>query len=179
MAKTIQSGDILLGLDNQNTNLIYRRKKNGELSFVRYCKQTFDANLMLVDSRMPELIASILPWIEEQQGVSFYETASYLENNNPYNYPPDFSHRIYPHHLSSLAAYAAMGLPVNIEWDGYFKESFILIQSKGEVKLYPKTVLIYQRILFPYCRFYTKKEEKGNTIKLKLIIKYEEQESTI
>ena len=69
MAKTIQSGDFLLGQDNQDTNLIYHREEYGTLTFVKYSKQAFRDNLMYVDTGMPELIAHFLPWIEELQGA--------------------------------------------------------------------------------------------------------------
>ena len=174
MAKTIQSGDNLLGQDNQDTNLIYRREEDGTLTFERYSKQSFADNLMFVDTGMPCLIAHFLPWIEEHQGASFEETASYLEQSNPYNYSPDFSHRVYPHRLASLAAYAAMGIPVNTEWDGRYKENYLQILFKGTKKCYASIQLGDLHILYPSCHFYTKREERGNTIRLKLIIRYEE-----
>ena len=174
MAKTIQSGDILLGQDNQDTNLIYRSEEDGTLTFERYSKQSFSDNLMFVDTGMPCLIAHFLPWIEEHQGASFEETTSYLEQSNPYNYSPDFSHRVYPHRLASLAAYAAMGIPVNKEWNGRFKENFLQILFKGTKKSYASIQLGDLHILYPSCHFYTKREEKKNTIQLKLIIQYVE-----
>ena len=81
MAKTIQSGDILLGQNNQDTNLIYRREEDGSLSFVKYSKQTFSDNLMYVDTGMPELIAHFLPWIDEHQGASLKKP--HPISNNP------------------------------------------------------------------------------------------------
>lgn len=174
MAKTIQSGDILLGQDNQDTILIYRREEDGTLTFVRYSNQSFRDNLMYVDTGMPELIAHFLPWIDEHQVASFEETASYLEQTNPYNYPPDFSHRLYPHRLATLAAYAAMGIPVNTGWNGRYKESYLQILFKGTKKTFASIQLGDLHILYPSCHFYTHREEKGSNIKLKLIIKYEE-----
>ena len=174
MARTIQSGDILLGQDNQDTNLIYRREEDGSLTFVKYNKQAFRDNLMYVDTGMPELIAHFLPWIDEHQGASFEETASYLEQSNPYKYTPEFSHRLYPHRLATLAAYAAMGIPVNTGWNGRYKENYLQIVFKGTKKTYASIQLSDLHILSPSCHFYTQREEKGNTIRLKLIIKYEE-----
>lgn len=174
MAKTIQSGDILLGQDNQDTNLIYRREEDGTLTFVKYSKQAFRDNLMYVDMGMPELIAHFLPWIDAHHGPSFEETASYLEHSNPYNCPPEFSHRLYPHRLATLAAYAAMGIPVNTVWNGRYKENYLQILFKGTKKSYASIQLGDLHILYPSCLFYTQREEKGSAIRLKLIIKYEE-----
>ena len=174
MAKTIQSGDILLGQDNQDTNLIYRREEDGTLTFVKYSKQALHDNLMYVDTGMPELIAYFLPWIDEHQGASFEETASYLEQSNPYNYPPELSHRLYPHRLATLAAYAAMGIPVNTGWNGRYKENYLQILFKGTKKTYASIQLGDLHILSPSCHFYSQREEKGRDIRLKLIIRYEE-----
>ena len=174
MAKTIQSGDILLGQNNQDTNLIYRREEDRTLTFVKYSKQAFRDNLMYVDTGMPELIAHFLPWIDEHQGASFEETASYLEQSNPYNYTPEFSHRLYPHRLATLAAYAAMGIPVNTGWTGRNKENYLQILFKGTKKTYASIQLNDLHILYPSCHFYSQREEKGRDIWLKLIIKYEE-----
>ena len=174
MAKTIQSGDILLGQDNQDTTLIYRGEVDGSLTFVKYSKQTFRDNLMYVDTGMPELIALLLPWIDAHQGASFEETANYLEQANPYNYTPEFSHRLYPHRLATLAAYAAMGIPVNSVWNGRYKENYLQILFKGTKKTYASIQLGDLHVLYPSCRFYAQREEKGSTIRLKLIIKYED-----
>lgn len=174
MAKTIQSGDILLGQDNQDTNLIYRREEDGSLTFVKYSKQAFRNNLMYVDTGMPELIAHFLPWIDEHQGASFEETASYLEQTNPYNYTPEFSHRLYPHRLATLVAYAAMGIPVNTGWNGRYKENYLQIHFKGAKKTYATIQLGDLHILYPSCHFYAQREEKGSAIRLKLIIQYVE-----
>ena len=165
---------ILLGQDNQDTILIYRREEDVTLTFVKYSKQAFRDNLMYVDTGMPELIAHFLPWIDVHQGASFEETASYLEQSNPYNYPPEFSHRLYPHRLATLAAYAAMGIPVNSGWNGRYKENYLQIHFKGTKKTYASIQLSDLHILSPSCHFYAQREEKGRDIRLKLIIKYEE-----
>lgn len=174
MAKTIQSGDILLGQDNQDTILIYQREEYGTLTFVKYSKQAFRDNLMYVDTGMPELIAHFLPWIDAHQGASFEETASYLEHSNPYNYTPEFSHRLYPHRLATLAAYAAMGIPVNTVWNGRYKENYLQILFKGTKKTYASIQLGDLHILYPSCHFCSQRDEKGRDIKLKLIIRYVE-----
>lgn len=174
MAKTIHSGDILLGQDNQDTNLIYRCEEDGTITFVKYSKQAFRDNLMYVDTGMPELIAHILPWIDAHRGASFEETAFYLEQSNPYNYTPEFSHRLYPHRLATLAAYAAMGIPVSTGWNGRYKDNYLQILFKGTKKTYASIQLSDLHILYPSCHFYVQREEKGNAIKLKLIVKYEE-----
>ena len=163
MAKTIQSGDILLGQNNQDTNLIYRREEDGSLSFVKYSKQAFSDNLMYVDTGMPELIAHFLPWIDEHQGASFEETASYLEQSNPYNYTPEFSHRLYPHRLATLAAYAAMGILVNTGWMEGTKRIIFRSFSKVQKGLTPPSNSMTCIYCIPLVTFIPKEKKRGGT----------------
>ncbi len=174
MAKTIHSGDILLGLEDQDTNLIYHRESDGRLTFVRYSNQAFCDNLRYVDTQMPELIAYLLPWIDERHGASFEEAAEYLEQTNPYHLPENISHRIYSHRLASLAAFAAMGIPMTPKWNGRYKESYVQIQFKGKQKTIASINLGDLHVLFPSCRFNGRREETSSDVRIRVIVEYEE-----
>lgn len=178
MPRTIHSGDILLGLEDQDTNLIYHREADGSLTFVRYSNQAFCDNLRYIDTQMPELLAYLLPWINTYRCTSFEKVAKYLEQTNPYHLPDDIAHRLYPHRLATLAAHAAMGLPLTPKWNGRYQESFLQIQSSGKTQSYACIQLSDLHILFPSCKFYSKMEESDKEVRLKVIVKYEEQENT-
>lgn len=174
MAKTIHSGDVLLGRDEEDTNLIYRSEADGRLTFVRYSNQAFCDNLRFVDTQMPELLSYLLPWIDVHHGATFEEAAQYLVRINPYHLPNDIAHRLYPHRLATLAAYAAMGIPMTPKWNGRYKESYLQIQFKGKTQSYACIELGDLHVLYPSCRLYCRKEDTPAGIRMKVIIEYEE-----
>ncbi len=71
-----------------------------------------------------------------------------MEQTNPYHLPDDIAHR-----LASLAAYAAMGIPMTPKWNGRYKESYLQIQFKGRQKTIASINFGNLHVLYLTCRF--------------------------
>lgn len=130
----------------------------GTIEFDGLNNETFATNLMLLDSRMEELLAAFLLISYQENITDCEELIERLEEKNPLNFP---KRGFYRFKLKKLFCSVALGMMPSKEWDGLDEANggYIIVSSNGEVLAYH----IYNRNFFEEYLIRNTRLERGST----------------
>lgn len=114
-------------------NAIYEQAS--EVTFEKVTNETFARNLMLVDSRMPEIIAEALLVYYRDGRRRLKDIVDLLEKRNPLEFPsPGF----YLYKVKKFLCAVALGLKPASIWDGNDEANggYIIVTASGDVVAY-------------------------------------------
>jgi type II restriction enzyme len=100
--------------------------------------EIFRLNLAVIDSKLPEIVASML-LLYHRDGIS--EVSNIIErlsSDNPMKYNLEYSHNFYEYKLSNLLTDIALGMTPSKVWSGNYDASggYIIVRQDGEVVCY-------------------------------------------
>jgi type II restriction enzyme len=154
----------------------------GRLVFQRTQNSIFNDNLIMIDSRMPAIIAEMLVGYYTEKAFTCAELAEYVGSSNILGQSADF----YKHKTKEMLSAVALGMKPATPWNGTEEASggYIIVKANGDVAAYH----LYNRDAFrwylpnntrfktpstgrhDFCKLY---EEAGATfIKLNLQIRF-------
>ena len=130
----------------------------GKLVFDHMENSTFEANLMLIDSYMPQIISDLLLAHYQKNIKTITELVDYLEETDPIKYPRK---GYYAFKIRKLLCSIALGMVPAREWDGHDEANggYIIVTTNGDVLAYH----IYNRDLFELYLEQNTKLERGST----------------
>ena len=113
--------------------MIYKR--GGNISFDHASNEVFSMNLMLVDSRMEEIIAEMLLFSYRTNNVDCTGIMEHLDSANPLGFPRD---GFYTYKFKKLLSAIALGMKPSALWDGVDEANggYIIVTSDGDVLAY-------------------------------------------
>lgn len=119
------------------------RSLGGSLEFRKMANKTFSDNLTLIDSLLPEIIASLLKVSYSQGIMNMRELVNALEKENPCEYSRN---DMYGYKIRKVLCACALGMKPAAEWDGSEEANggYIIVKDTGEVLAYH----IYNREAF-------------------------------
>lgn len=129
-----------------------------EVSFVKTVNHVFLNNLMLIDSRLPELLANALIYHYRDDVKNCTDAVSKMEIDDPMNYS---SSGFYTYKFKKFLCSAALGMTPSKLWDGIDEANggYIVVTSGGDVLAYH----IYNRNFFESYLLKNTKFERGST----------------
>ena len=130
----------------------------GELKFVRVANAIFSANLMLIDSYMEDILASILLDYYQNKASDCRALIELIENKNPLGYP---RMGYYKYKFKKFLCSIALGMMPAKEWNGHDETNggYIVVKEDGDVLAYH----LYNRDAFEEYLFSNTKFERGST----------------
>lgn len=136
--------------------MIYDR--GGNISFEHAANDIFSMNLMLVDSRMEEIIAEMLLYSYKTNTVDCIDIMSHLDRENPLSFPRD---GFYSFKFKKLLSAIALGMKPSALWDGIDEANggYIIVSSDGDVLAYH----LYNRNFFEQYLLDNTKLERAST----------------
>ena len=128
------------------------------IDFVKVNSDSFARNMMLIDSRLIELVAHSLIYHYRDGLSTCKEVIEQMENDNPMNYPTE---GFYEYKYKKLLCSAALGMTPAKKWDGIDEANggYIIVTAKGDVLAYH----IYNRAFFESYLLNQTKYERGST----------------
>lgn len=150
-------------LNNPKSKIVDRMKQIFSLGEVKYSKalnEKFANNLMLIDSRMEEIIAQVLICYYRDNISDCREIINKLEEENPLKFPKK---GFYEFKFKKFLCSVALGMMPSKEWDGQDEANggYIIVSSDGDVLAYH----IYNRDYFEKYLLDNTKLERGSTSK--------------
>jgi hypothetical protein len=129
-----------------------------EVKFLRVSSETFDRNLMLIDSRLTELVAYSLLYHYRDSIINCSEVIDKLEKDNPMGYPTS---GFYKYKFKKFLCSAALGMTPAKMWDGIDEANggYIIVTASGDVLAYH----IYNRACFEQYLLNQTRFERGST----------------
>lgn len=148
-------------------------KKNAEISVGYAVNRVFANNLMLIDSRMEEIISCVLKVHYFENVNSCDEIINHLEMTNPLHFPAD---GFYRYKFKKLLCSIALGMKPSTKWDGRDEANggYIIVKEDGDVVAYH----IYNRDLFEEYLLKNTRLERGSTSRHGFASVYKENEGT-
>lgn len=146
-------------------------KANGDMIFEKTSSSIFSANLMLIDSRLEEIISKML-LVQYGTGESdCKKIIDKLEEENPLNYPRN---GFYEYKFKKFLCSVALGMNPGTEWDGKDDATggYVIVTDSGDVVAYH----IYNRDSFEEYLLQNTKFERGSTSRHKYASIYEENQ---
>ena len=126
--------------------------------FERVSSDTFEHNLMRIDSRLHEIVAEALICHFRDGVISCSDVADFLESTNPLHFPAE---GFYSYKFKEFLCCAALGMTPATAWNGRDEANggYIVVTSAGEVLAYH----IYNRDFFKDYLMNNTKFERGST----------------
>ena len=143
------------------------------VKFVKVNSDTFANNLMLIDSRLHEIVAESLV-VHYRDGLGkCREVVNVLEESNPLGFP---ANGFYEYKFKELLCCAALGMTPATVWDGHDEANggYIVVTSAGNVLAYH----IYNRDFFKEYLMNNTKYERGSTTRHGFASLYKENGKT-
>lgn len=143
------------------------------VKFVRVNSDTFANNLMLIDSRLHEIVAESLVVHYRDGFGKCREVVNILEETNPLGFPAS---GFYEYKFKELLCCAALGMTPATVWDGHDEANggYIVVTSAGNVLAYH----IYNRDFFKEYLMNNTKYERGSTTRHGFASLYKENGKT-
>lgn len=132
----------------------------GEMRFIHAANDTFSSNLMLIDSYMEEIIASMLMDYYKNKASDCKSLVELAEEKNPIGYPRK---GFYEFKFKKFLCSIALGMMPSKEWDGHDEANggYIIVKEDGDVLAYH----LYNRGAFETYLINNTKLERGSTTK--------------
>ena len=145
-------------------------ENTGSFEFSGACNAIFSGNLMLIDSKMEDIISCMLIEYYKNGKTLCSDIATALEQKDPIGYHRD---GIYRHKIKKLLCAIALGMVPSKRWDGQDEANggYIIVKDSGEVLAFH----LYNRNMFENYLLNNTKLETGSTTRHKFGSIYSEQ----
>lgn len=108
------------------------------LSFVKPQKQIFNNNLILIDSLLPQILASVLLQFASSSFSSIEDLVQITENKNPLNFDTTNKHLFYSYKIKRFLTDVALGMMPSKVWTGEYDATggYLIVKADGEILCY-------------------------------------------
>ena len=113
-------------------------EKKGKLSFVSPQKQIFSNNLILIDSLLPQILASVLLEFASSNYSSLEDLVRITEEENPLKFDKTNKHLFYSYKIKRFLTDIALGMMPSKVWTGEFDATggYLIVKADGDILCY-------------------------------------------
>ena len=113
-------------------------EKNAKLSFVNPQKQIFCNNLILIDSLLPQILASVLLQFASSNYSSLVDLVRITEEENPLKFDTTNKHLFYNYKIKRFLTDVALGMMPSKVWAGEYDATggYLIVKADGEILCY-------------------------------------------
>lgn len=131
---------------------------HGEMKFVHAINENFSSNLMLIDSYMEDIIASMLIDFYQNKASDCKSLVELTEEKNPVGYPRK---GFYEYKFKKFLCSVALGMMPSKVWDGHDEANggYVIVKKDGDVLAYH----LYNRNAFETYLLNNTRLERGST----------------
>lgn len=112
--------------------------ENCRLSFEKVEHRIFANNLVLIDSRLPEILAEMLCQYYSGKAVAIADLSAQVCEKNPNGYDYSSHHHFYEYKIKRLLCEAALGMRPAEIWHGKYDATggYLVVRQDGEIVCY-------------------------------------------
>lgn len=135
--------------------------QGGVLKFSKMENYVFENNLILIDSRLPEILSEIVLLYFRSDHSKISDLVEKLTEKNPLDYNRTTNHPFYSYKIKRLLTDIALGMMPSIVWTGKLDATggYLIVKDNGDVLCYH----IYNRNEFEDYLFYNTKLETASS----------------
>jgi type II restriction enzyme len=111
---------------------------NGQFDFVKTERQIFSNNLILIDSRLPEILSQIIYEFYSSKKSSVVDLVASTSSKNPLNFDVSNEHRFYEYKIKRFLTDIALGMMPSKVWAGQYDATggYLIVKENGDVLCY-------------------------------------------
>ncbi|MBB6682616.1 HpaII family restriction endonuclease [Aequorivita sp. 609] len=112
--------------------------ENGKIDFVKTENQVFSNNLILIDSKLPEILAEIIYEFYTSKKSSLADLINVINIKNPLNFDISNEHKFYEYKIKRFLTDIALGMMPSLVWTGQFDATggYLIIKENGDILCY-------------------------------------------
>lgn len=116
--------------------LIYLNDK--ELIFSKAERQIFANNLILIDSRLPEILSQIVCEFYSSEKTQITQLVEVINHKNPLKFDISDEHKFYEYKIKRFLTDIALGMMPSKVWTGQYDATggYLIVKESGEVLCY-------------------------------------------
>ena len=109
-----------------------------KLEYKGLSNSTFQQNLCLIDSCLPEIVAEMVKLYYSQDLNAVADIVSLLEKNNPLKFDSSLGHKFYEYKIKRMLVDIALGMKPNTVWTGQYDATggYLVVKEDGDVLCY-------------------------------------------
>ncbi|MFT5911750.1 MAG: hypothetical protein ACI8RP_001855 [Urechidicola sp.] len=110
----------------------------GQFNFLKTERSIFSNNLVLIDSLLPQILASIVFDFYTNKYSKTIELISKIEGINPLNFDVSNQHQFYQYKLKRFLTDVALGMMPSKVWTGEYNATggYLIVKEDGEILCY-------------------------------------------
>ena len=110
----------------------------GQFDFVKTEKQVFSNNLILIDSKLPEILSQIVYEFYSSKNSSILDLVENMNSKNPLNFDVSNEHRFYEYKIKRFLTDIALGMMPSKVWTGQYDATggYLIVKENGDVLCY-------------------------------------------
>lgn len=111
---------------------------NGQFDFVKTEKQVFSNNLILIDSKLPEILSQIVYEFYSSKKTSILDLVENTNSKNPLNFDVSNEHKFYEYKIKRFLTDIALGMMPSKVWTGQYDATggYLIVKENGDVLCY-------------------------------------------
>lgn len=109
-----------------------------QLQFVAVSSSTFELNLQIIDTLLPQIVAQMLVHYYRGEGSAVSKLVEILTRSNPLNFDLSQGHPLYEYKVKAFLTDVALGMTPAKAWRGRYDATggYIIVKSDGELVCY-------------------------------------------
>jgi len=113
-------------------------EKGGRFEFVNTQKNIFNNNLILIDSRLPQILSNLLLEFYSSNFSDIENLVKIIEKNNPLNFDTTSKHLFYSYKIKRFLNDIALGMMLSKVWSGKYDATggYLIVKQNGDILCY-------------------------------------------
>jgi hypothetical protein len=113
-------------------------QSNGQFDFVKTERQIFSNNLILIDSKLPEILSQIVYEFYSSNKSSIADLVDNTNTKNPLNFDISNEHKFYEYKIKRFLTDIALGMMPSKVWTGQYDATggYLIVKENGDVLCY-------------------------------------------
>jgi type II restriction enzyme len=113
-------------------------QSNGQFNFVKTERQIFSNNLILIDSRLPEILSQIVYDFYSSKKSSVADLVKSTNLKNPLKFDISNNHKFYEYKIKRFLTDIALGMMPSKVWTGQYDATggYLIVKESGEILCY-------------------------------------------
>jgi len=110
----------------------------GNFEFIKTEKPIFSNNLILIDSKLPEILSEIVYGFYSSRKSSLVHLVENINTKNPLNFDNSNEHKFYEYKIKRFLTDIALGMMPSKVWTGQYDATggYLIIKQNGDVLCY-------------------------------------------
>jgi type II restriction enzyme len=111
---------------------------NGLIDFVKTEKKIFSINLVLIDSRLPELLSEMIYEFYSSKSSKVTDLVEDINSKNPLSFDISNEHKFYEYKIKRFLTEVALGMMPSKVWAGQYDATggYLIVKENGDILCY-------------------------------------------